>query len=134
MICAAVSGPTARSTRNAITRISQANSGIFPRVIPGQRKHRIVVRMLIAVPMLPMPETRSDSVQKSVLCPRENVCEVSGAYANHPTSGALPAPYKPLAPSKLKYRRSPPNAVSQKLNAFRRGNAMSRAPSISGSR
>ena len=73
MICAAVSGPTARRTRNAITRISQANIGIFPRVIPGQRMHRIVVRMLTAVPMLPMPETRSDNVQKSVLCPRENV-------------------------------------------------------------
>ena len=43
MICAAVSGPTAISTRNAITRISQANIGIFPSVIPGQRTHRIVV-------------------------------------------------------------------------------------------
>ena len=63
MICAAVSGPTASSTRTAITRFSQANSGIFPSVIPGQRMHRIVVRMLTAVPMLPMPETRSDSVQ-----------------------------------------------------------------------
>ena len=47
----------------AITRFSQTNSGIFPSVIPGQRRHRIVVRMLIAVPMLPMPETRTPIVQ-----------------------------------------------------------------------
>ena len=47
--------------------------------MPGQRRHRIVVIMLIAVPMLPIPETRTASVQKSVLCPRENVCAVKGA-------------------------------------------------------
>ena len=35
--------------------------------------------ILIAVPMLPKPETSSARVQKSVLCPGENVCEVSGA-------------------------------------------------------
>jgi hypothetical protein len=58
----------------------------------------------------------------------------SGAYAHHPTSGALPAPYNPLPPRKLKYSSRPPNAVSQKLNALRRGKAMSRAPIISGTR
>jgi hypothetical protein len=47
---------------------------------------------LIAVPILPIPDDRSESVQKSVLCPTENVFAVNGAYANHPTSGALPAP------------------------------------------
>jgi len=51
--------------------------------------------MLMAVPMLPMPE---ESVQKSVLCPTENVFAVSGAYLNQPTSGALPAPYSPSTP------------------------------------
>ena len=79
MNCAAVSGLTARITRPAIVRFSQANSGIFPSVIPRQRMHRIVAMMLIAVPMLPKPETSSDRIQKSVLCPRENVCEVRGA-------------------------------------------------------
>ena len=34
---------------------------------------------LIAVPILPIPDDRSESVQKSVLCPTENVCEVNGA-------------------------------------------------------
>ena len=32
----------------------------------------------------------------------ENAFEVKGAYAHHPTSGALPAPYSPLPPRKLK--------------------------------
>jgi hypothetical protein len=40
---------------------------------------------LIAVPMLPKPETSNPNVQKSVLCPTENVLDVNGAYANHPT-------------------------------------------------
>ena len=70
--------------------------------MPGQRMHRIVAIRLIAVPMLPKPETSSDSVQKSVLFPIENVLAVNGAYANHPTSGAFPAPYRPLPPRKLK--------------------------------
>ena len=66
-------------TSPAMVRFSQASSGIFPRVIPGHRMHRIVAMMLIAVPMLPMPEISKARIQKSVLCPRENVCEVSGA-------------------------------------------------------
>ncbi len=35
---------------------------------------------------------------------------------------------------KLKYSISPANALIQKLNAFSRGNAISRAPIISGTR
>ena len=79
MSCAADNGLTARITSPAITRFSHANSGIRPSVIPGQRMHRMVVMMLIAVPMLPTPDTSRLSVQKSVLCPGENVREVSGA-------------------------------------------------------
>ena len=79
MICAAESGLTARITKPAITRFSQTSSGILPSVIPGQRMHRMVAMMLIAVPILPMPEDSSDNVQKSVLCPTENVFAVSGA-------------------------------------------------------
>ena len=59
MICAAVSGVIAISTRPDITRLSQASSGMRPSVMPGQRMHRIVAMMLIAVPMLPKPETSS---------------------------------------------------------------------------
>src|ERR1700680_4239599 len=102
MICAAVSGLTARITRPAIMRLSQANNGILANVIPGQRMQRTVAIILIAVPLLHKPETSRARVQKSVLWPTENVREVNGAYANHPTSGALPAPYSPLAPTRLK--------------------------------
>ena len=42
--------------------------------------HRIVAIILIAVPMLPIAgDEQTPSVQKSVLCPSENVCEVNGA-------------------------------------------------------
>ena len=79
MICAAVSGLTARITKLAITRLSQANNGILANVIPGQRMQSTVAMILTAVPMLPKPETNSARVQKSVLCPTENVREVNGA-------------------------------------------------------
>ena len=79
MICAAVSGDTPEMTIPPMTRFSHASSGIFPRVMPGQRMHKIVVMKLTAVPMLPIPETSKASVQKSVLCPSENAREVSGA-------------------------------------------------------
>ena len=79
MNCAAVSGPIAKMTKPAIIRLSQANNGIFPSVIPGQRMLRMVVTMLMDVPTLPNPETSSPSVQKSVLWPGENVREVKGA-------------------------------------------------------
>jgi hypothetical protein len=53
----------ASSTMPDITRFNQASSGILPKVIPGQRMQRTVARMLIAVPMLPKPETSSAIVQ-----------------------------------------------------------------------
>jgi hypothetical protein len=67
------------SVMDAIVSIIHGSSGIFPSVIPRQRIHRTVAMMLIAVPMLPKPETSSDRVQKSVLCPREKVIDVRGA-------------------------------------------------------
>src|SRR5260221_260442 len=81
MICAAESGLTASITSTAITRLSHPNSGIFPSVIPGQRMQAIVAPILIAVPMLPNPETSRASIQKSGLCPREHVCDVQDAQA-----------------------------------------------------
>jgi len=76
MICAAVSGLTASITKPAITRLSQANNGIWLTSCLGNACENSST-MLIAVPMLPKPETSSDKVQKSVLCPGENVCEVA---------------------------------------------------------
>ncbi len=63
MIWAAVNGEITISTIDDVTRFSHANSGMRPSVIPGQRMHRMVVTMLSAVPMLPMPLTSSPMIQ-----------------------------------------------------------------------
>ena len=63
MICAAVRGLTARITRAAMVRLSQASSGILPSVIPRHRIERMVATMLTAVPMLPKPEIKSAMAQ-----------------------------------------------------------------------
>jgi len=62
-----------------MTRFSHAKRGILPSVIPGQRRHAMVVMMWTAVPMLPIPERSSPSTQKSVLWPAEKARDVSGA-------------------------------------------------------
>ena len=65
--------------------------------------HRMVAIMLIAVPILPMPDDSSDSVQKSVLCPTEKVFCSQRRMGKPPDVGrAFPAPYSPLPPKKLK--------------------------------
>ena len=73
-------------------RFSQANSGIFPSVIPLHRMQRMVAMMLIAVPMLPNagnqqrqgPEVRAVSRRKCLRGQRRvgkpsNVRSVAGA-------------------------------------------------------
>jgi hypothetical protein len=47
----------------------------------------MVAIMLIAVPMLPIPEDSSESVQKSVLCPTENVFAVIGSACAYQETG-----------------------------------------------
>src|SRR6266550_5592036 len=76
MICAAESGLTARITRPAMTRFSQTSNGILPSVMPGQRMQSMVAIILIAVPILPMPDDSNESVQYYELCPTENVFAV----------------------------------------------------------
>ena len=46
-----------------MTTFIQANSGMRSSVMPGQRMHKIVVRMFSAVPMLPKPLTRMPMIQ-----------------------------------------------------------------------
>ena len=70
-----------------------------PNVVSGREA---VMKFFGGMPERPIPDKNRDRVQKSVLCPWEKARDVSGAYANHPTSGALPAPYKPPPPTKLK--------------------------------
>ncbi len=63
MSCAAVSGEITIRIRLATTRFSHTSIGIRPSVMPGQRMQRIVVTMLAAVPMLPMPLTSRPMIQ-----------------------------------------------------------------------
>ncbi len=101
MACAAVKGLTARITRTELTTMSHAKSGMRNSVIPLQRRQNAVVMKLIAPPMEPKPLRIRASAQKSVLWPREKARSVSGAYANQPTSGEVPAPCSPVPPRKL---------------------------------
>jgi len=50
-------------TMPAMIRFNHANRGIRLRVIPGHRMEMIVAIRLIAVPMLPNPETSKATVQ-----------------------------------------------------------------------
>ena len=63
MICAADSGGSASSTIHPSTSIIHTNNGIFTSVIPGQRIETTVAMTLIALLMLPTPESRTASVQ-----------------------------------------------------------------------
>ena len=63
IIWAAESGVMAIRTIPAITRFSHTSRGMRLSFMPGHRRQRIVARMLIAVPMLPNPDTSSESVQ-----------------------------------------------------------------------
>ena len=47
----------------AMTRFIHTSNGIRLIFIPGHRRHRIVAMILIAVPMLPNPETSRERVQ-----------------------------------------------------------------------
>ena len=63
MICAADNGVMAIRTIPDITKLSHAIKGMRVSFIPGHRRQTTVAMMLIAVPMLPNPETKSASVQ-----------------------------------------------------------------------
>src|SRR4051812_27057859 len=98
MICAAVNGGIAITINQELISITHTKIGIRVNVMPGQRIEIVVTITLIALATLPIPAVRMPNIQKSVLAPRENGFNVSGAYANHPTSGAEPCPDKPPPP------------------------------------
>src|SRR5258708_36172152 len=111
MICAAESGLIEIRTRPDITKVIHPSKGIRPSVIPGHRIERIVAMILVAVPMLPKPDTRTAIVHYSALWPGEKSREINGAYAHHPTSGALPVPLRHLPLYTLYDHQNTPHAV-----------------------
>ena len=108
-----------------MTITCQAYNGVLNSVIPGARRLRIVTIKLIA-PMVELaPVMIMPRAQKSMPWVGEYWELVSGAYANQPALGAPPR-------TKELYNSNPPSKKNQRLKAFSRGKAISRAPIIKG--
>ena len=69
MVIAAARTGSASSSRNAVTRIDQTNSGILCSVMPGARMLKIVVMKLIAPMIEPAPARWSEKIAKSTAGP-----------------------------------------------------------------
>src|SRR5581483_6096141 len=95
--------------------------------IPGARSRKIVTIKFTAPPVVEIVKKISDSAYTSIPSPGEYVGSVNGTYANQPACGACPITGE-------MYKKIPENKNVQYVNAFSRGNAISRAPIISGTR
>ena len=78
MVMAPASTGTASSSRNAVTRIDQANSGILCSVMPGARMLKIVVMKLIAPRIDDAPARCSEKIAISTDGPGCPTAELSG--------------------------------------------------------
>ena len=111
------------TTRSEVVKFAQTSSGIRQNVIPGARIVMIVTRKLSAV-MIELAPAHCTAMWKKI-CP-SGWCEESGAYAVQPADGPPPGHAIPTT------SMIPAIGSSQNESAFRRGNAMSAAPIISG--
>ena len=75
--------------------------------MPGQRMHKIVVMKLTAVPILPMPETSSPSVQKSVLWPSEKARFGERCIGEPAHVGRVPGAIKPVPSDETEVKKQP---------------------------
>jgi hypothetical protein len=75
MVIAPASTGSASSSRNAVTRIDQANSGMRCKVMPGARMLKIVVMKLMAPRIDEAPAMCSEKIARSMPAP---CCTVSG--------------------------------------------------------
>src|SRR6266516_4818822 len=97
-------------------------------LIPGARMLWIVQRKLIAPSSDEIATRCRDRIQRSCPVPGENSFSESGGYPYQPDFDAPPDA------KKLRNITTPPKRKNQYDAALRRGNAMSRAPSINGTR
>ncbi len=100
----------------------QVKIGMRNMVIPGARRQRIVVIMLMAEAIVPTPPTPTPTIQRLVPTPGLWMASASGMYSVQPKSPAPPGVRKPES------MMMPPQVVSQKPSALRRGKATSGAP------
>ena len=107
------------------------STGIFIKVIPGDRILSTVTIKLIAPTSEAIPVICKPIAKKSIPLLGEKRTPVFGEYANHPPSGAFS--HHPPMNIDVK-RKIPPPRKTQKLNAFSLGKATSRAPICRGMR
>jgi hypothetical protein len=122
VIAPASTGMTAISRYAVISHV-HTKSGIFISVMPGARMLRIVVMMLIDPMIDEAPMMWSAKIARSMPGP---ICTVNGAYRVQPAPVAPPGTKNEITSSDAA------NGSSQKLQLFRRANAMSGAPIIIG--
>ena len=115
----------ANSSRNCTTSAIQVKIGMRMSDMPGARMLRQVTIRLIAPTWEATPVISRPSTQKSTPLVGENGTELFGAYMNQPPSAAPPRIHDVLM-------KMPPKMNNHRLNALRRGNATSRAPTCSG--
>ena len=114
----------ASTTSSDVEKLAQTRSGMRQKVIPGARMVMIVTRKLRAVMIEDAPGPLDAHVEEDV------------AVGRRPPTAAR-SPSSPLR-RRRRARRSSPSIMkpaigsSQYESAFRRGNAMSGAPIISG--
>ena len=118
----AVSTGMANSSRTLVTSVFQTNIGMRMSVRPGARILKIVARKLIAVRTELKPSSVNEAIHRSSPAPP---CSESGAYPVQPAFAAPPTAYPENS-------RMPPSGTIQKDRALMRGNAMSAAPTWSG--
>gem|GEM_PF-509611 len=119
----ASTGITAISRKPVISQVQQ-NIGMRMRVMPGARRLRIVVTMLIDPMIDDMPRMCTAKIAMSMPMP---IWMDSGGYS------VQPVPAAPPGTNIEAVSRMPAGGSSQKLQLFMRAKAMSGAPIIIGS-
>src|SRR5918994_4219349 len=122
--CEAATNGVAITTSSDVEKFAHTSSGIRQKLMPGARMVMIVTRKLSAVAIDDAPANCTPIVKN--ICPIGTSVD-SGAYAVQPVANEPPGAKNDAAIIR------PPTGSIQNDSAFRRGNAMSGAPIISGS-
>src|SRR5438094_10620764 len=123
MNCEPAMNGVAITTSSDVVKFAQTSSGMRQKVIPGARIVMMVTRKLSAVMIDEAPAHWTPMLKKIVPM---GWCTESGAYPVQPAANAPPGTRNEQS------IMIPAIGKSQYDNAFSRGNAMSGAPSISG--
>lgn len=124
MIAPANTGRDRRSSTAVITT-DQTNNGIRSKVIPGVRILITVVIKFTAPRIEDTPAKWREKIERSTEAPAWAMALERGGYTVHP----VPAPLSTILPVNSRVNEGGNN---QNLMLFRRGNAISGAPSIKG--